>query len=62
MAAVVIPFDPGDRLFQDFKIEVPVIPFAAQTLVRVSMQRHVRPGDVPALTSALRQLSQSRTC
>jgi hypothetical protein len=34
-----------------------VIPFAAKTLVRISMQRHVRSGDVPALATALRQLS-----
>ena len=57
MASVVVPFDPGDRLFQEYRIEVPVIPFAAKTLVRISMQQHVRPGDVPALGSALRQLS-----
>lgn len=56
MASVEIPFDPGDRLFQEFNIEVPVIRFAGKTLVRVSMQRHVRPGDVPALVSALGRL------
>ena len=57
MASVVVPDAPadlGERLFRDFHIEVPVIPFEGQTLVRVSLQRHVRPGDVPALAAALR--------
>ncbi|HEY0881507.1 MAG TPA: aminotransferase class V-fold PLP-dependent enzyme [Archangium sp.] len=60
MASVVLPRAPadlGERLFHDFRIEVPVIPFAGKTLVRVSLQRHVRPGDVPALVEALRKLT-----
>ncbi len=59
MASVVMegaPEDLGDRLFNDFQVEVPVIPFAGKTLVRVSLQRHVRPGDVPALARALKGL------
>ena len=58
-ASVVVPGAPadlGERLFHQFHIEVPVIPFEGQTLVRVSLQRHVRPGDVPALATALRTL------
>lgn len=60
MASVMLPRAPadlGERLFHDFRIEVPVIPFAGKTLVRVSLQRHVRPGDVPALVEALRKLT-----
>ncbi|MDP1823001.1 MAG: aminotransferase class V-fold PLP-dependent enzyme [Archangium sp.] len=59
MASIVVPNAPGDlyeRLFTEFRIEVPVIPFAGKTLVRISLQRHVRPGDVPALAAALRKL------
>lgn len=59
MASIVVPGAPDDlyeRLFSEFKIEVPVIPFEGKTLVRISMQRHVRPGDVPALAAALRKL------
>lgn len=60
MASVVVPGAPpdlGERLFHEFRIEVPVIPFAGKTLVRVALQRHVRPGDVPALAAALRRLT-----
>jgi isopenicillin-N epimerase len=53
MASVVVPVDPGDRLFAESRIEVPVIPFAGKILVRVSMQRHVRPSDVEALLASL---------
>lgn len=53
MASVFVRDDLGDRLFEEFKIEVPLIPFAGKTLVRISMQRHVRPGDVTALATAL---------
>jgi isopenicillin-N epimerase len=58
MASVIVPEAPkdlGERLFHQFRIEVPVIPFEGLTLVRVSLQRHVRPGDVPALVDALRK-------
>ena len=65
MASVVVPNAPtglGERLFEEFRIEVPVIPFGPLTLVRISMQRHVRGGDVPALATALRSiLSRSST-
>lgn len=60
MASIVVPHPPAglaDRLFHEFRIEVPVIPFAGKTLVRISAQRHVRPGDVPALIDALRKLA-----
>ncbi len=53
MATIVLPFDPGDRLFEQFHIEVPVMPFEGKTLLRLSMQRHVRPADLTALTTAL---------
>lgn len=59
MASVMIPRAPedlGERLFHEFRIEVPVIPFGGLTLLRVSAQRHVRPPDVPALVAALRKL------
>ena len=59
MASVVVPNAPpnlGERLFKEFRIEVPVIPFGGQTLLRISMQRHVRRGDVPALAAALRAM------
>ena len=59
MATVVVPnalTDLADRLFHEFRIEVPVIPFGGLTLVRVSSQRHVRAGDVEALVRALRKL------
>ncbi len=59
MATIVLPQDPGDRLFEDFRIEVPVMPFEGKTLLRISMQRHVRPGDLTALTNALRAFSLS---
>lgn len=58
MAAVVVPRAPSglqDTLFHEHRIEVPIIPFGGQTLVRISAQRHVRPGDVPALANALRK-------
>lgn len=60
MASVFVPRAPadlGERLFHDFRVEVPVIPWAGQSLVRVSLQRHVRPGDLPALVAALRKLT-----
>ena len=56
MASLIVPgagADLQDRLFFDFHIEVPVFPFGEQTLVRISMQRHVRPGDIRALAAAL---------
>lgn len=59
MASVVVPGAPedlGERLFHEFRVEVPVIPLGPLTLVRVSAQRHVRSGDVPALVAALRKL------
>jgi isopenicillin-N epimerase len=63
MASVVVPHSAeklADRLLQEFRIEVPIIPFAGKTLVRTSAQRHVRPGDVPALVDALRKLAPSK--
>lgn len=42
-----------DRLFFEAGIEVPVIPFDGAWLVRVSCQRHVRPGDVERLAQTL---------
>lgn len=60
MASVIVPGAPadlGERLFHDFHVEVPVIPFGDLVLVRISAQRHVRPGDLPALVEALRKLA-----
>lgn len=60
MASLFVPGAPpdlGERLFHEFHIEVPVIPWGADTLVRVSLQRHVRPGDIPALARALQKLT-----
>jgi isopenicillin-N epimerase len=56
MAAVQLGGDQTglqDWLFHQARIEVPIIPFAGRWLVRVSSQRHVRPGDVEALAAAL---------
>jgi isopenicillin-N epimerase len=40
-------------LFDERRIQVPIIPFGGAWLVRVSLQRHVREGDVRALADAL---------
>lgn len=60
MASVVVPWPEAGlerRLFDEFHVEAPVISRGAgQTLVRISMQRHVRQGDVEALAAAFRAL------
>ncbi|MFO0594164.1 MAG: aminotransferase class V-fold PLP-dependent enzyme [Myxococcaceae bacterium] len=60
MAAVELPWGDtaklGDELLDRYRVQVPIIPFGGRTLVRVSAQRHVRPGDVTALVDALRAL------
>jgi isopenicillin-N epimerase len=56
MAAVALPGSGEglqDRLFHRHCIEVPIIPFGGDWLVRVSLQRHVRRGDVQRLADAL---------
>ena len=58
MAAVEVPWaGPAealmDTLFHRYQLEVPIIPFAGKALLRVSMQRHVRPGDLDALSAAI---------
>lgn len=45
-----------DRLFFEHRIEVPVIPFAGKTLVRVSMQVHTSLDDVAKLARVLPRL------
>ncbi len=40
-------------LFDERRIQVPIISFGGRWWVRVSLQRHVRPGDVQALADAL---------
>jgi len=42
-----------DRLFFEHRIEVPIIPFAASRILRVSMQRYVSMDDVARLAEAL---------
>ncbi|MFZ5439627.1 MAG: aminotransferase class V-fold PLP-dependent enzyme [Myxococcota bacterium] len=62
MAAVPLRSAPKglqDRLFHEHRIEVPIIPFGDRTLVRVSMQRHVRPGDLAVLLRALQETQES---
>ncbi|MBL8916424.1 MAG: aminotransferase class V-fold PLP-dependent enzyme [Archangium sp.] len=60
MASVIVPWPEAGlekKLFETFHIEVPVIPRGPQqTLVRVSMQRHVREQDVEALAAAFRSM------
>jgi isopenicillin-N epimerase len=59
MATVLLPWcgeGVGARLFDEFRVEVPVIPFEGRLLLRVSMQQHVRPEDLDALERALRVL------
>ena len=56
MASIEVPGDPralGERLTNEFNLEVPVFSFGGRALLRVSMQRHVRPGDIDALLNAL---------
>lgn len=45
-----------DRLFFEHRVEVPVIPFAGKTLVRVSMQVHTTLDDVAKLARLLPRL------
>jgi isopenicillin-N epimerase len=58
MATVHLPGDCAglqERLYDAHQIEVPIIAFAGGWQVRVSMQRHVRPGDVGRLIEALKR-------
>lgn len=63
MASVIVPWPEAGlekKLFEAFKIEVPVIPRGpSQTLVRISMQRHVREQDLEALVTAFRSMKSS---
>lgn len=45
-----------DRLFFEHRVEVPIIPFAGKTLVRVSMQVHTTLDDVAKLARLLPRL------
>lgn len=59
MASIVVPGEPlalGERLVSEFNLEIPVFSFGGRALLRVSMQRHVRPGDIDALLGALRAI------
>jgi isopenicillin-N epimerase len=63
MASVIVPFEAEglhDRLFDEFRLEIPVMRVGELTLVRVSMQQHVRERDVEALLQAFRSLSSVR--
>lgn len=59
---VAIPLPPGDpkelqgRLWDDYRIEVPVLEHGGRRLVRVSIQAYNRPADVDRLVTALGQL------
>ena len=56
MAAVQLPYDGEglqDRLFREHAVEVPVLRFGPRWLVRVSLQQHVREGDVARLAQLL---------
>lgn len=56
MASVVLRDAPDglqDQLFFEHHVEVPIIPFAGKTLVRVSMQRHTAISDVEKLARLL---------
>lgn len=62
MASVIVPWSQealGDRLFEEFHLEVPVIPFEGKVLVRISMQQHVRSDDLEALERAFRALPRA---
>lgn len=59
MVSVEVPLEAGglqDRLFFEHHVEVPVIPFAGKTLVRVSMQVHTTLDDVAKLARVLPRL------
>ncbi|MFT3706800.1 MAG: aminotransferase class V-fold PLP-dependent enzyme [Archangium sp.] len=60
MASIPVPCPEAglqQRLFDEFHVEIPVIPRGPkQTLVRLSMQRHVREADLDALLAAFRAL------
>lgn len=63
MASVIVPFDAKglhDRLFHEHRIEIPVMRVGELTLVRVSLQQHVRERDVEALLQAFRSMSSVR--
>ncbi len=60
MAAFPLPpCDPAavkQRLYEDFRIEVPLIPWQGQTLLRVSIQAYNTRAEVAALVAALRSI------
>lgn len=63
MASVIVPFAAEglhDRLFDEFRVEIPVMRVGEHTLVRISMQQHVRAADLDALLNAFRSMSTVR--
>jgi selenocysteine lyase/cysteine desulfurase len=46
------------RLYDEYRIEVPVIEWSGQQFVRVSVQGYNTSGDVEALVGALGQLRE----
>ena len=60
MAAFPLPAGEGDilqrKLYDRFNIEIPIITWNGQTLVRLSVQGYNTPADIAALLAALRQL------
>lgn len=44
------------RLFNDYRIEVPIVPWKGKTLVRVSVQAYNTSGDLQKLVSALKSI------
>ena len=57
-----IPLPPVDlaqlkvRLYDDFRVEVPLVPIPTMPLIRVSVQAYTTPADIDALVAGLEQI------
>jgi isopenicillin-N epimerase len=47
------------RLYDDYRVEVPVVSWHGQKFIRVSFQGYNTPGDADTLVEALTQLLQT---
>jgi selenocysteine lyase/cysteine desulfurase len=60
MASVELPNQDGavlqQKLYDDFRIEIPIFPWEERNLLRISIQAYNDEGDVGRLLSALKQL------
>ena len=61
MVSIPLPTQPSpetlqQRLFNDYRIEVPIVPWKGKTLVRVSVQAYNTSGDLQKLISALKSI------